>query len=109
MSLLSVESLDVFYGDVQAVRKVSFAVEEGEVVTLIGANGAGKSTTLRAVAGLLAPRAGRVVFDGEDVTGRPANELASRRHRPRARRPAALAGHDGPREPPDGRVPEARP
>jgi branched-chain amino acid transport system ATP-binding protein len=48
------------------------------VVTLIGANGAGKSTTLRAVAGLLAPRAGRVVFDGTDVAGKPANELASR-------------------------------
>ena len=78
MSLLCVESLDVFYGDVQAVRLVSFAVEEGEAVTLIGANGAGKSTTLRAVAGLLAPRTGRVVFDGREVAGRPANELASR-------------------------------
>ena len=77
MSLLSVESLDVFYGDVQAVRNVTFNVDAGEVVTLIGANGAGKSTTLRAVAGLQAPRAGRVVFDGRDVTGRPANELAS--------------------------------
>ena len=78
MSLLSVESLDVFHGDVQAVRKVSFRVDEGEVVTLIGANGAGKTTTLRAVAGLLAPRTGRVVFDGREVAGRPANELASR-------------------------------
>lgn len=77
MSLLSVESLDVYYGDVQAVRKVSFTVDKGEVVTLIGANGAGKSTTLRAVAGLHSPRAGRIVFDGRDVTGRPANELAS--------------------------------
>jgi branched-chain amino acid transport system ATP-binding protein len=77
MSLLSVESLDVAYGDVQAVRNVSFTVGEGEVVTLIGANGSGKSTTLRAVAGLHAPKAGRVVFDGRDVTGRPANELAS--------------------------------
>ncbi len=77
MSLLSVESLDVLYGDVQAVRNLSFNVEAGEVVTLIGANGAGKSTTLRAVAGLLVPRAGRVVFDGKDVGGRPANELAS--------------------------------
>ncbi|MEO8585514.1 MAG: ATP-binding cassette domain-containing protein, partial [Acidobacteriota bacterium] len=78
MRLLTVESLDVFYGDVQAVRNVSFTVEEGDVVTLIGANGAGKSTTLRALAGLLAPRSGRVVFDGQDVAGRPANELASR-------------------------------
>jgi branched-chain amino acid transport system ATP-binding protein len=78
MRLLAVESLDVSYGDVQAVRNVSFTVEEGEVVTLIGANGAGKSTTLRALAGLLAPRAGRVVFDGQDLAGRPANDLASR-------------------------------
>jgi len=78
MRLLAVESLDVFYGDVQAVRNVAFTVEEGEVVTLIGANGAGKSTTLRALAGLLGPRAGRVVFDGQDVAGRPANDLASR-------------------------------
>ena len=77
MRLLAVESLDVFYGDVQAVRLVSFAVEKGEAVTLIGANGAGKSTTLRALAGLLGPRAGRVVFDGQDVAGRPANDLAS--------------------------------
>ena len=77
MTLLSVEALDVFYGDVQAVRKVAFTVEEGEVFTIIGANGAGKSTTLRSVAGLLAPKSGRVAFDGKDVTGRPANELAA--------------------------------
>jgi branched-chain amino acid transport system ATP-binding protein len=78
VSLLSVEGVDVFYGDVQAVRDVSFSVEAGEVVTLIGANGAGKSTTLRTVAGLLSPRAGRVVFDGADVGGAPAHVLASR-------------------------------
>ena len=62
MSLLSVEAIDVFYGDVQAVRGVSFSVEKGEVVTLVGANGAGKSTTLKTIAGLLAPRSGRVLF-----------------------------------------------
>ena len=78
MSLLSVEGIDVFYGDVQAVREVSFEVEAGEVVTLIGANGAGKSTTLKTVAGLLAPRKGRVVFDGKDVSGAPAHSLAAR-------------------------------
>jgi branched-chain amino acid transport system ATP-binding protein len=78
VSLLSVERIDVFYGDVQAVRGVSFDVEPGEVVTLIGANGAGKSTTLRTVAGLLAPRAGRVVFEGVDVAGVAAHVLASR-------------------------------
>jgi branched-chain amino acid transport system ATP-binding protein len=78
VSLLSVEAVDVFYGDVQAVRGVSFAVEKGEVVTLVGANGAGKSTTLKTVAGLLSPRAGRVVFEGETVSGSPAHALASR-------------------------------
>jgi branched-chain amino acid transport system ATP-binding protein len=78
VSLLVVETIDVFYGDVQAVRGVSFSVEPGEVVTLIGANGAGKSTTLKTVAGLLAPRAGRVVFDGADLAGTPAHVLASR-------------------------------
>jgi branched-chain amino acid transport system ATP-binding protein len=78
VSLLVVEEIDVFYGDVQAVRGVSFSVEPGEVVTLIGANGSGKSTTLKTVAGLLAPRAGRVVFDGADLAGTPAHVLASR-------------------------------
>ena len=77
MTLLAVEGIDVFYGDVQAVRGVSLAVELGEVVTLVGANGAGKSTTLKTVAGLLAPRRGRVVFDGADVAGRPAHVLAA--------------------------------
>ncbi len=77
MSLLSVESVDVFYGDVQAVRGVSFDVRPGEVVTLIGANGAGKSTTLKTVAGLLAPRAGRICFDGSDLAGIPAHVLAA--------------------------------
>ena len=78
MSLLEVGALDVFYGDVQAVRGVSFAVEAGEVVTLIGANGAGKSTTLKTVAGLLAPRRGRIVWEGADVAGVPAHALAAR-------------------------------
>ena len=78
MSLLSVEAIDVFYGDAQAVRGVSFDVERGEVVTLIGANGAGKSTALKTVAGLLAPRRGRVVLDGQDVSGTPAHVLAAK-------------------------------
>jgi branched-chain amino acid transport system ATP-binding protein len=78
VSLLAVEGLEVFYGDVQAVRGVSFTVEPGEVVTLIGANGAGKSTTLKTVAGLLAPRSGRILFDGVDVGGSPAHALAAK-------------------------------
>ena len=78
MSLLSIEAIDVFYGDVQAVREVSFEVAAGEIVTLIGANGAGKSTTLNTVAGLLVPRNGRIVFDGVPVSGAPAYSLAAR-------------------------------
>ncbi len=78
MSLLAVDGIDVFYGDVQAVRGVTLDVEAGEVVTLIGANGAGKSTTLKTIAGLLSPRAGRIVFAGADVSGTPAHVLAAR-------------------------------
>lgn len=78
MSSLRVEHIDVFYGDVQAVWDVSFEVEAGEIVTLVGANGAGKTTTLRTLAGLLRPRAGRLLFEGQDVAGLPANQLVAR-------------------------------
>jgi branched-chain amino acid transport system ATP-binding protein len=78
VSSLRVENLDVFYGDVQAVWNESFHVEAGEIVTLVGANGAGKTTTLRTLAGLLSPRAGRILFDGQDVAGLPANQLVAR-------------------------------
>jgi branched-chain amino acid transport system ATP-binding protein len=69
-ALLAVESLDVRYGAIQALRGVSFAVHAGEIVTLIGSNGAGKSTLLRAVSGLVQPSAGRIRLEGVDVTGR---------------------------------------
>jgi branched-chain amino acid transport system ATP-binding protein len=78
MSTLSVQAVDVFYGDVQAVWEVSFQVEAGEIVTLVGANGAGKTTLLRTVAGLQRPRRGRIVFEGNDVAGLPANELVTK-------------------------------
>jgi len=65
--VLEVRNIDVFYGDVQVVWDISFDVKQGEVVALIGANGAGKSTTLKAVSGLLRPRKGSVAFDGEDL------------------------------------------
>ena len=67
MPLLAVEGLSVRYGEIEAVRGVSLAVEAGEVVTLLGANGAGKSTTLKAISGLLAPAAGEIVFDGRSI------------------------------------------
>lgn len=75
--MLTVDNTDVFYGDVQALWGVSFEVKERETVTLIGANGAGKSTTLRAVAGLLRPRSGGITFEGKPVAGLPAHELVS--------------------------------
>jgi branched-chain amino acid transport system ATP-binding protein len=69
MALLEIEAIDVYYGRVQALRGVSLAVEEGEVVTLIGSNGAGKTTTVRTISGLIRPAAGRVVLAGEEITG----------------------------------------
>lgn len=76
--MLEVRNIDVCYGDVQALWDVSFEVHEGEVVTLIGANGAGKSTTLRALAGMTPPRRGQVLFRGEPIARLPAHELVAR-------------------------------
>ena len=66
--VLSVEDLEVFYGDVQVIWGISFDVKEGEIVALLGANGAGKSTTLKTISGLLMPRRGRIQFMGMDIT-----------------------------------------
>ena len=66
--LLEVEGLSVNYGHIEAIRDISFGVEEGTVATLIGANGAGKSTTLKTISGLRKVRAGKLVFDGKDIT-----------------------------------------
>src|SRR5438552_6001381 len=77
MTLLRVEGLDCRYGLLQAVRAVSFEIAQGEIVALIGANGAGKTTLLRAIAGAHKPLAGRVVFDGVDITRLPAHRRVS--------------------------------
>jgi branched-chain amino acid transport system ATP-binding protein len=76
--MLTLENVNVYYGGIHALRDVSLRVEAGEVVTLIGANGAGKSTTLRAITGLLTPRSGRIRFEGTDITGLPAHQLVAR-------------------------------
>jgi branched-chain amino acid transport system ATP-binding protein len=68
MSLLKVTDLVVSYGGIEALKGISFEVEQGQIVTLIGANGAGKSTTLRTISGLVRPREGRIYFEGRDIT-----------------------------------------
>ena len=68
-TILSIKDLQVRYGGIEAVKGISFDVEEGSIVTLIGANGAGKSSTLRTVAGLVKPAGGTIVFRGDDITG----------------------------------------
>jgi branched-chain amino acid transport system ATP-binding protein len=77
-AMLTLDRVDVFYGAIHALHAVSLSVRAGVVVTLIGANGAGKSTTLRAICGLLTPRSGRILFEGEDITGIPAHRLVAR-------------------------------
>lgn len=75
--MLKVEDLHVYYGGIHALKGISFGVEEGKIVTLIGANGAGKSTTLRAICGLIRSRRGLIKFDNKNVTNRPTDEIVS--------------------------------
>jgi branched-chain amino acid transport system ATP-binding protein len=76
--MLQLENIDVYYGAIHALKGISLTVNHGEVVTLIGANGAGKSTTLRSITGLVEPRGGRVLFEGDDITGLAAHKLVAR-------------------------------
>jgi len=73
--LLDVRDLNVYYGAIHALQGISFTLNEGEIVTLIGANGAGKSTILRTVSGLLPPRRGSIAFKGQDITTMPAEQI----------------------------------
>jgi branched-chain amino acid transport system ATP-binding protein len=73
--MLEVEDIHTFYGAIEALKGVSLTVEEGEVVTLIGSNGAGKSTTLRSISGLSPPRTGSIRFQGNDISTAPAQEI----------------------------------
>ncbi len=75
MALLSVENLHVSYGAIRALHGISFHVEKGEIVTLIGANGAGKSTTLRTISGLLLADRGKIIYDGTDITNVSADQI----------------------------------
>ena len=76
--LLKVDDIHVYYGSIHAIKGVSFEVSEGEIVTLIGANGAGKSTTLNTVSGLLKPRMGMITFNGENIVGVGASRIVAK-------------------------------
>ena len=86
--MLKVKNLDVYYGNVQALQSVNFEVMDGEIVTLLGANGAGKSTTLRTISGLIRPRGGRIDYFGEDISKIDVESIVSRgiSHVPEGRR-----------------------
>jgi branched-chain amino acid transport system ATP-binding protein len=77
MTLLQVEDIHTYYGAIEALRGVSLRVEEGEVVTIIGSNGAGKSTTLRSISGLTPAMSGKVTFEGQEITRLPAHEIVA--------------------------------
>lgn len=76
--MLTLDNVSVNYGAIEALTGISMQVGKGEVVTLIGANGAGKTTTLKTITGLLEPRKGKVVFEGEDISGKPTHTLVAR-------------------------------
>jgi branched-chain amino acid transport system ATP-binding protein len=77
-ALLEVKGLEVAYGHIEAVKGIDLSLNEGEITSLVGANGAGKSTTLLALSGLIKKRAGSVIFDGEDLTRLPAHKIVER-------------------------------
>ena len=76
--MLKVENINVYYGAIHAIKGISFEVNDGEIVTLIGANGAGKSTTLQTISGLLHSSTGSITFKGENIAGTPAHKLVSK-------------------------------
>ena len=74
-TMLSVEGINVYYGAIHAIKDISFHVDEGEIVTLIGANGAGKSTNLKTISGLLHPKTGTITYKGQNITGMRAHKI----------------------------------
>ncbi len=86
--MLEVQNINVFYGNIQAIRDISFSVEDGEIVTLIGANGAGKSTILKSISGLLRSKTGDITFDGKSIKGTAPHKIVAQglAHVPEGRR-----------------------
>ena len=77
-SFLKIEDLKINYGGIEAVKGISLDVPEGKIITLIGANGAGKSSTLRAISGLVRPKSGKIVFNGEDITSKDPTHIVTK-------------------------------
>ncbi|MEG1992715.1 MAG: ATP-binding cassette domain-containing protein, partial [Acetivibrio sp.] len=77
MAMLKVTDLEVYYGMIQAIKGLSFEVEQGEVIALIGANGAGKTTILHTVTGLIKSKVGKIEFEGQDITKVPGHKIVS--------------------------------
>ena len=77
MAMLDIKDINVYYGAIHAIKGISLYVNEGEIVTLIGANGAGKSTTLRTISGLLKPKTGSITFLDKDIAGMPAHKIVA--------------------------------
>ncbi|MBW1985689.1 MAG: ABC transporter ATP-binding protein [Deltaproteobacteria bacterium] len=75
LAVLEISDLEVYYGSIPALKRISLQVPEGLIVTLIGANGAGKSTTIGAITGLVTPRRGRIIFTGQEIQGRPTHTI----------------------------------
>lgn len=73
--MLRVEDINVYYGAIHAIKGISLEVPEGEIVALIGSNGAGKSTTLRTISGLMKPKTGKIIYEGKDISGVPAHKI----------------------------------
>lgn len=88
MAMLEIKDLEVYYGMIQAIQGVSFEVNEGEVIALIGANGAGKTTILHTITGLIPARNGKVIFEGQDITKMPGHKIVTKgiAHVPEGRR-----------------------
>lgn len=76
--MLTIDNINVYYGAIHALKGISIDVKEGEIVTLIGGNGAGKSTTLRTISGLLKPKTGGITFQGQNIVGEPAQNIVKR-------------------------------
>ena len=77
MAMLEIKDIEVYYGVIQAIKGISFEVNQGEIIALIGANGAAKKTTLQTITGLISPKKGQITFEGQDITHMPAHKIVS--------------------------------